>query len=91
MKFFNMKCLLSAGLATLCLTSCVVEYGPYVGGPYWGVPVVSHYHGSYYGYRSHCGVLRNAVPVGHGFDPDLQYVRGFVFRGGDGMMYAAER
>ena len=30
------------------------------------------------------------TPVSHGFDPDPQYVRGYVFRGGDGMPYAAE-
>lgn len=90
MKFFNMKRLLCVGLAALGLTSCVVEYGPYVGSPYWGSPVTRHYHGGYYGHRSHCIVPRNAVPVGHGFDPNPQYVRGFVFRGGDGALYATE-
>jgi hypothetical protein len=80
-----MKRLLCVGLATICLTSCVVEYGPY-----WGSPVSRHYHGSHYSYRSHCIVPRNVVPVGHGFDPDPQYVRGFVFRGGDGALYATE-
>lgn len=91
MKIFNMKMLLCAALS-VCLTSCVVEYTPYgyssygyyrYSGSYLS-PAYRH-HNCYYGYRK-----PTITPVAHGFDPDPQYVRGYVFRGGDGMPYAAE-
>lgn len=89
MKLFNMR-LLGVALCALSLTSCVVEYTP---SPYLYGRSYGHGYGySSYGYRPHYGsVVRPCItPVAHGFDPDPQYVRGWVFRGGDGMPYAAE-
>jgi hypothetical protein len=93
MNVYNMKkitlCLLSA-----LLTSCVVEYTP-------GIPFVAGgYYNSYssrvdYSPPRHCygygtRLAPNVTPVDHGFSSSPQYVRGYVFRGGDGMLYAAE-
>lgn len=91
MKLFNTK-LFGSLLAALSLSSCVIEYTPtgvssfgYYGySRSYAHPIYRPHH-CYYGYRK-----PTITPVAHGFDPDPQYVRGYVFRGADGMPYAAE-
>ncbi len=86
MKIFNIKKIICA-LLVVCLTSCTVEYTPY------GYSSLGYYRysDSYRPYNNYYNRRRPTItPVAHGFDPDPQYVRGFVFRGGDGMPYAAE-
>ncbi len=81
MKIFNIKKIICA-LLVVCLTSCTVEYAP--AGYY-------RYSGLYRPYYNYYNCRRPTItPVAHGFDPAPQYVRGFVFRGNDGMPYAAE-
>lgn len=91
MKAFSMKRLIVA-LLSICLTSCVVEYTP------TGYSSVGYYRysGSYSSsayrpYNCYRSYRRPTItPVAHGFDPDPQYVNGYVFRGRDGLPYAAE-
>jgi hypothetical protein len=83
---------LIACLLCVCLTSCVVEYTP---GGYIATNGYSrsHFYTSSLSHSRNCYGYRGSAiitPVSHGFDPDPQYVRGYVFRGGDEMLYAAE-
>lgn len=64
------------------LSSCVVEQTPY---SYRASMGYYRYNSGQYFYRK-----ASIVPVAHGFDPDPQYVNGYVFRGRDGMLYSAE-
>ena len=87
---------LIVSLLCVCLTSCVVEYTPsgyyatagYSRNVFYSPSPVHYRHCYNYSYGPR--LAPNITPVDNGFSSSPQYVRGHVFRGGDGMLYAAE-
>lgn len=83
MNVYSMKNLIIA-LISHSLVGCVVDY----------TPAAYYDSANRYHYSTHsCYVYRRTptiTPVGHGFDPDPQYINGYVYRGRDGMLYASE-